>query len=190
MKQISRLAAACLGLVGLLTMLGMPSQSRPSPSRPQTPTADPLTQDLGLQGQSSVFSQTDPKHPGWLLWKLVMKQFVGNLAASSNTVSGRGVTAILFSNGKRDGVMTAPEATGYFGSETIVASGGVVYTSVSHPGSFLSARTVTWNARTKTGLARGDVHFRNNTGARGETPYLYFNSGLKTLSSAPLSGGR
>jgi hypothetical protein len=187
MNKSLRGAAASLTLAALLAV-GTPSLSKPSSSKP-TPPANPLTQNLGLQGQSSVFSQTDPKHPAWLLWKLVMRQFLGNLAADNDTVSGRGVTVILFNNGKRDGVMTAPTATGYFHTETIIASGGVLYTSVSHPGSFLSADTVTWNARTKMGLARGNVRYRNNTGARGQTPFVYFDAGLKVLSSTPLSGG-
>jgi lipopolysaccharide assembly outer membrane protein LptD (OstA) len=186
MTNFMRGAVAGLALATLLAACA-PSQSRPvSQSTKARPSANPLTQNLGLQGQAATFSQSDPKHPSWLLWKLTMKQFVGNLAASSNQVSGHGVTTILYSDGKPSGVMTAPTATGYFHTEMLKASGGVIYKPISPPGSSLRADSVIWNAHTKRGIARGNVHYYDRSGRAIDAPVVYFDSSLKTLSSSPL----
>ncbi len=185
MSNFTRAAVAGLALAALLAACA-PSQSRPAPHA-KTPAANPLTQDLGFQGRATTVTQADPKHPTWLLWKLVIRHVVGNLV-SSESVSGHGVTATLYKLGKPAGVMVAPAATGYLKSNKIVASGGVVYSPITPPGTQLRANTVTWYTNSKTGVARGNVHYHDRSGRSAAAPFLYFNSGLKIISSTPLAG--
>ena len=146
-------------------------------------------QNVGLVGQGITLFLPDPKHHGWMLWKIWARSGSGNFA--SGRVTAEGVTALLFTSGKPDARMTAPQAIGDTNAKTIVASGGVTYVSLTQKGTYFRARTVTWNADTKRGVARGDVHYHNGkNGLTADAPTLYFNSGLRTVSSEPLGGGR
>ena len=173
--MINSRGAALAAAIGVVTWLG-------------PAFADPK-QNTGLAGQGITLFLPDSKHPGWMLWKIWARSGSGNIAGG--TVTADGVTAILFTRGKPDARMTAPHAVGDTKGKTIVASGGVVYKSLTQKGTFMRARSVTWNADTKRGVARGSVHYHNGkSGLTADTSVLYFDSGLQTVSSEPLGGGR
>lgn len=154
-------------------------------SKPASPPGG--LQNLGFTGQGIYVSLPDPKRAGRMLWKLWAKngQF-GPSSGKGYTVTAEGVTALLFQAGRLDAKMTAPQARGDTAQQTIVASGGVTYVSLSQPGTILRARTITWHAGTGRGVARGNVDFHGKNGLTARTPVLYFDTNLRTVSSEPL----
>ena len=171
--KIDYRGAALAAAFGAATLIG------PAPAEPK--------QNTGLVGQGITLFLPDTKHPGWMLWKIWAKSGSGNFA--SGRITAYGVTALLFAQGKPDARVTAREAVGDTNAKTIFASGGVLYTSLTQKGTFFRARTFNWNADTKRGVARGNVHYHNGkSGLTADTSVLYFDSGLKTVSSEPLGG--
>ena len=114
-----------------------------------------------MTGQGSYVTQPDPKRPGQYLWKLWAREFV--IEAPDKAVSGtlKGVSAVLFQNGKESARMVAPQAQGNNVQSIIVATGGVVVRSVVQPGTILRADTVTWYARSNKIVAVGQVFYKN-----------------------------
>ena len=158
--------------------------------RPAKNTAVPKgLEGVGVSGAGITATLPDPKHPGKLLWMIWAKKGIGNLA--SGQASGDGITALMFKAGHRAAKMTAPHADYDDGRKVIVASGGVAYASLSQPGTWMRARTVTYHADTGEGIARGGVLVHD--GKRGgtvSTPTVYFDAGLNTVQSYPLHKGR
>lgn len=200
MNSISRGVVALLAGAAFLSACTQ-SESHPVPHPPPAPVHVPTNKTssdnaaikgLGLGGLNSLFTMPDRHHPQWPACKLILQTFVGIL--DNNSMTGHGATAILFNKGQRSAIMTAPNATGNSVTEMVTASGGVHLMAVnpaSHPtGRFLDADTVVWNAKTQLGKAYGHVHYRDTkSGMVGTAPVLYFNSGLKKISNAPLPPG-
>jgi lipopolysaccharide assembly outer membrane protein LptD (OstA) len=183
----ARTAMAALGAAALLAAC-TPSQSKPitgkSIKRSSSSTSS-LPPNLGLAGEGAMINLPDPKHPDWLLWKLWVKSYLGDL--SENQVTAQGVSALLYTDGRKDAKLYAPQAAVNTKTEDIHAFGGVTYDSLKQSGTSLHAQSVTWNARTKHGEAQGNVHYHNGkNGMNVDTPVLYFNSGMQVVQSTPL----
>ena len=140
---------------------------------------------VGVTGQGSYVTQPDPKRPGKYLWKLWAREFI--IEAPDKAVSGtlKGVSAVLFQNGKESARMVAPQAQGNNVQSIIVATGGVIVRSVAQPGTILRADTVTWYAQSNKIVAVGHVFYKNGKTGMTISPNgrLVANTALKTIRS-------
>jgi lipopolysaccharide assembly outer membrane protein LptD (OstA) len=127
----------------------------------------------------------DAKRPGKYVAKLWAKSFRGSSPQQTIYVALMGVSGILFQNGIESATFKAPQVQGDNTHQTIIATGGVIFTSLRNKGTWIKAERVTWSAKTNKGVATGNVIMRyGQSGMTVHTPRLYFDTALRTVQSS------
>ncbi len=165
--------------LALAWAMALPAAAKTRPKAPSVPAGAALSIN---SSQGQIF-QPDPKSPGHFLWKIWMQGITGSSVGGGFEGTLTGVTAYLFQKGAASARLTAPTARGDSAQQTIVASGRVHVVSLDQPGTTLVADTVTWQAKTNTIIAVGNVIYRNGkTGLTMRVPRLNADTVLKSIS--------
>ena len=172
-----------LVLAAVCSLVGCSASAKP-PAKPQPETTKQRAENQRLSGTLNLTTMIfpDPKHRGWLLWKITATELTGQPLGKGVQGALNSVNATLFQHGKPAASMFAPKAVYNSTDKQIAAGGGVFIKSLTEKGTTLRADKVIWSASTNKIVATGHVVFHDGKSGMVTTgPSLVADTVLKTL---------